>query len=499
MRVLVVDDDEDVRAIVRRSLERECLDVVEASDATEALRVAATPIDVAVLDIGLPGTTGLELLTQLREHQRDLPVIMLTGAGAEADRVLGLMSGADDYVVKPFSGRELAARVMAAGRRRAPLLTETIDNDGLTIDSAGRRASLHGRPLELTAREFDLLHHLTAHAGRAFSRDELLRAVWASSAAWQTAATVTEHVRRLRTKIEADPAHPVRLVTVRGAGYRLETPTGTTPADGPPLPVARTRSASDQIDHAALDDEIRVGLERREFRVHYQPVVDLRNGRWTGVEALLRWQHPRRGLLAPAAFIDRAERSGAIVELGMYVLEETCLQWRRWQQAGTPLEVAVNLSGRQIADPGLVDRIGRAMAGAGMPPGALWLEVTETSLVEDLDHAASVLGRITELGACVSIDDFGTGWASLTYLRQFPVRALKIDRMFVAGLDAGRNDAAIVSSIISLGAELGLSVVAEGIETTEQLEHLKALGCVLGQGYLFSRPQPPCELRIQRG
>ena len=243
-----------------------------------------------------------------------------------------------------------------------------------------------------------------------------------------------------------------------------------------------------------LDNDIRRGMAGNEFTVHYQPVVRLDDVSWSGVEALVRWEHPDRGLLAPAAFIDAAERSGSILDLGQIVLDEAAGQWATWDRAGLDLHMAVNLSGRQLSDPSFVDHLGAAMANLAIPPGALWLEVTETSLVEDLDQATKVLRRLTELGAHVSIDDFGTGWASLTYLREFPVHALKIDRVFVNGMGRGSTDTAIVSSILSLGAELGLSVIAEGIETEEQLDRLRRLGCELGQGYLFGRPLPPDEL-----
>jgi EAL domain-containing protein (putative c-di-GMP-specific phosphodiesterase class I) len=176
------------------------------------------------------------------------------------------------------------------------------------------------------------------------------------------------------------------------------------------------------------------------------------------------------------------------------VLDEACQQWSAWQRTGIDLHVAVNLSGRQLSDPNLAARLAETMASAAMGPGALWLEVTETSLVEDLDVATEALSRLVELGARVSIDDFGTGWASLTYLREFPVHALKIDRTFVNGLGKGSADAAIVGSIISLGRELEMSVVAEGVETKEQLAHLRVLGCELAQGYLFGRPQAPEDL-----
>ncbi|MGV3759275.1 MAG: response regulator transcription factor, partial [Actinomycetota bacterium] len=221
MRVLVVDDDDAVRTVVRRSLQRAQLDVIEAADGrSRADRQRELPPTVAVLDVHLPDTTGLELMAELRRSDPDLPVILLTGTATEEDRVRGLVSGADDFVIKPFSGPELAARVRAVARRRPP--PQVGDPSGTRIDAGARAVWVGGEPIDLTRREFDLLHHLAQHPGRAFTRAELLQAVWASSADWQSEATVTEHVRRLRTKLELDPRRPSTLVTVRGTGYRYD-------------------------------------------------------------------------------------------------------------------------------------------------------------------------------------------------------------------------------------------------------------------------------------
>ncbi len=233
MRVLVVDDDVDIRRIVRHNLELEDMQVTEAADVVGAVQaVANQSFDLAVLDIGLPDGSGLELMLRLRELQPSLPIIMLTGAGSEPERVQGLVSGADDYVVKPFSGRELAARARAVRRRHASPMPEVVDIGHLRIDTTARAVSVRGEGIDLTRREFDLLLHLARHPGVTFTRAELLEAVWASSSQWQSEATVTEHVRRLRHQIELDPAAPVWIVTVRGVGYRFH-------ADDPSPPVVR--------------------------------------------------------------------------------------------------------------------------------------------------------------------------------------------------------------------------------------------------------------------
>ena len=344
------------------------------------------------------------------------------------------------------------------------------DVEVLDVDAAGRIVTLGGRRLNMTPKEFDLLAFLVARPGVAFTRNELLKEVWASSPDWQGAATVTEHVHRLRAKMTQGSDTAGRLVTVKGAGYRFDP--GVLP-EGP----------------GHDDDDLRQAIRDGEFSVHYQPIVDLRESTVVGFEALVRRRHPTRGLQLPRAFMAAAERSGAIIELGEYVLQAACHQARLWRRAGHDLQVSVNLSARQLTDSLLPDRIARVMTATGMPHGRLWLEVTETDLVQDVVKAGSVLREIDNMGARISIDDFGTGWASLTYLHQFPVRQIKIDGSFVQGMGTTWAAPAIVRSIVSLGRDLGLDVVAEGVETEEQRSRLLKLGCRLGQGNLLGFPQ----------
>jgi DNA-binding response OmpR family regulator len=223
MDVLVVEDEPSTRALVRRVLEREGIAVAEAASGAAAVdQVRTRPVDVVLLDLGLPDVPGLELLEALREIDPTVAVVMLTASDSEADRVRGLVSGADDYVVKPFSARELAARVMAIGRRLERARPRVIERGDLQIDVAARQVTRGSRHIDLTAREFDLLEHIARHAGMTFTRDQLLSAVWRSSAEWQDEATVTEHVRRLRIKLQAGTEEPSPITTVRGVGYRFE-------------------------------------------------------------------------------------------------------------------------------------------------------------------------------------------------------------------------------------------------------------------------------------
>jgi diguanylate cyclase (GGDEF)-like protein/PAS domain S-box-containing protein len=237
-----------------------------------------------------------------------------------------------------------------------------------------------------------------------------------------------------------------------------------------------------------LELELRRALDRDEFRLVYQPVVDLRTGTVAGAEALLRWEHPELGVVSPLQFIPAAEKTGDIVHIGEWVLREACSQAARLQERWPEFRLSVNVSGRQVGDPGLPDRVAQIIAEAGLAPGTLGLEITESVLMEADGDPEVILGRLREAGAHLLLDDFGTGYSSLSYLKRFPLDTLKIDRSFVDGLGAEDEDSAIVAAIVQLASTLDLTVVAEGVETGAQLELLTDLRCDLAQGYLLSRP-----------
>jgi len=242
-----------------------------------------------------------------------------------------------------------------------------------------------------------------------------------------------------------------------------------------------------------VETDLRRAVERNEFVVHYQPIVDLISGRIVEMEALVRWEHPRRGLVPPALFIPLAEETGLIVPIGQWVLEEACQQTRAWQLhfAGErPLVISVNLSGRQLQQPDLIEIVRNALNKTGLPPSCLKLEITESVVMQDAEGTVTTLQGLKALGIQLAIDDFGTGYSSLSYLKRFPVDTLKIDRTFVHGLGHDAQDTAVVGAIMALARALNLTVTGEGIETLEQGEELRTQGCDLGQGYYFSRPQP---------
>lgn len=239
-----------------------------------------------------------------------------------------------------------------------------------------------------------------------------------------------------------------------------------------------------------LENDLRRSVERQELQVHYQPIVSLETSRINGFEALVRWQHPQRGMVSPAEFVPIAEETGLIVPIGYWVLREACRQMSAWQQGEVtlPLTISVNFSGKQFSQPDLIKQIDQILQETELNGSSLKLEITESVLIENAESAAAMLLQLKSLGIQVYIDDFGTGYSSLNYLHRFPIDALKIDRSFISRMGVSNENSEIVQTIITMAHNLSMSVVAEGIETAEQLTQLRALQCESGQGYFFSRP-----------
>ena len=252
------------------------------------------------------------------------------------------------------------------------------------------------------------------------------------------------------------------------------------------------------IDMLATEQALRLAMRHGELCLHYQPEVDLETRRITAVEALVRWQHPERGLVPPGEFIPAAEESGLIVPMGEWILREACSQLAAWRRAGTVdsrVRVAVNVSARQLSHPALPSTVSAALAGAELGSTVLCLEITESAIIHDTEVALANLKAIKRQGVAIALDDFGVGFSSLSQIRELPpVDVIKVDRSFTAGLGTNQSDSAVVNAVLSLTRSLGLTAVAEGVETESQLGLLRRLGCDVGQGLYFARPQPPWQL-----
>jgi len=253
------------------------------------------------------------------------------------------------------------------------------------------------------------------------------------------------------------------------------------------------------VERHLLETEMRRALELDQFVLHYQPQGDMRTGTLVGMEALIRWQHPERGLVSPLSFIPVAEESGLIELIGRWALKTACEQNREWQASGLPaIKVAVNISTRQFNDPrGFANEVTRLLNATGLDPRYLVLEMTESILLKNVDENIAVLRRLGKLGTHLAVDDFGTGYSSLAYLKQLPIDTLKIDRTFVRDIETDSDDAAIIAAIIAMAHGLDLRVTAEGVETKGQIEARRKLGCDEFQGYLLSKPLPTGEFAAQ--
>jgi diguanylate cyclase (GGDEF)-like protein/PAS domain S-box-containing protein len=254
------------------------------------------------------------------------------------------------------------------------------------------------------------------------------------------------------------------------------------------------------VERQEIETSLRFALDRHEFVMHYQPKVSLKTGKITGVEALIRWQHPNRGLIGPSQFISVAEDCGLMLAIGKWVLRESCRQAKAWQDSGLlPLEVSVNVSSVEFRNDNFLDGVCQVLGDTGLEPRYLELELTESVLMQHAKFTVPILRKLKALGIRLAIDDFGTGYSSLSYLKQFPTDTLKVDQSFIQEINTNLDDATIISAVINMGASLKHRVIAEGVETVEQLAFLQAHGCDEGQGYYFSRPLPAAQFAALLG
>jgi diguanylate cyclase (GGDEF)-like protein len=548
--IMLVDDEPTTIETLKIFLESEGYsNFITISDPRAVLhRLETEETDVVVLDLHMPHVGGFEILEAIRTHPKlsRTPVLMLTSANDPATKLEALELGATDFLGKPVDPSELALRLRNTLAAKA-YQDRLSHYDGVTgLPSQNRFIERTDRTLATNARGGSAILHIQLIGfqrindalGYGFG-DALLRAAANRIGKFVRSgefAAAGSRVQPMLARVGRDefalfvPGIADRQQAETMAGRILEKfdqPFRSRTRDvslklaigismsrdssGPvELLLRQARICSSRRSEAGgylvydaalgaqmarrmrLEHELRHAIERDELRLEYQPKVDTGSNQILGAEALIRWNHPTMGRIPPNDFIPLAEEIGFIDQIGEWALREACRQAQRWQVAGLPaITMSVNVSAIQFAGGALVGTVRSALADSGIDPGFLVLELTEGTLIEDLDSATEILNEITRMNVSVSVDDFGTGYSALSHLSRLPLDELKIDRSFVQGIPGDQKRATIVRAIVALAHGLGLSVVAEGVETREQLAYLRSLGCDQYQGYLYSAAVPP--------
>jgi diguanylate cyclase (GGDEF)-like protein len=546
-RLLVVEDSPHYAALVGEMLAdswRGALEVEYAGSVEEASEaLVARGAECVLLDMLLPDARGPEGAAAISEVAPDVPIIVLSGMEDEDVAVDAVQQGADDYMLKSYADGNLLSRAIryAVERRRSQAeLARQALHDSLTglpnrtlfsdrLDRALARSERSGSAVGVLFFDIDRFKPINDSLGHEAGDQVLVEIAKRVIAMLRPSDTVARFggdefmmvCEDLRSEHDA-AAIAQRLleavsrpITVGTRQLSVTTSVGIALGRGPEsgadvirdADVAMYRAKKTGAGFALFDkrmqeralnkldmeEELRLAIEGQEFRLLYQPLVRLDTGELFAVEALLRWEHPVRGLLPPAEFLEIAEESELIVPIGEWVLREACRQLRAWREESPNaqgLRVQVNVSARQLAASGLVELVREVMSDASLRHGDLVLEITETAAVANVDAAAATMMQLKQAGASISMDDFGTGYSSLSLLSRFPVDGLKIDREFVSGVTADPRCRSMVAAMVGLGDDMHLDVVAEGVEDERQPSQLRALGCESAQGRLFDGPEP---------
>ena len=542
--IVLADDDPSIRLMIRHVLESEEYDIVEASDGFEAIKAVEKHHPAAILlDAVMPGLDGFSTCKQIKDKGfTDVPVMMITGLDDDASVERAYDVGAIDFITKPIKWavlkhrvRGVVARVVA--ERKVKLLAY---RDTLTdlpnrllfadrLEQAIMRTERNRGTMALMLIDIDdfkLVNDSFGHeAGdkliKAIAdilRKSLRRADTVARLGGDEFAVIVENISDAKDAISiAD-----NLTTLLEHNVKLddqETYTSAStgiavyPGDGRDARTLlknadtamfrakengrrcfqfyRPEMSVTAMERLDLENSLRKALENDEFVIHYQPIIDMRENDVAGTEALLRWQHPEKGLIKPADFIPVAEDSGFINALGEWVIESVCKQIGRWKKEGVEnTKVSINISPRQFKEQNLVAMFSKLLGENRIDGSSITIELTESTLVENVSDVENTLNELHGMGMTIALDDFGTGFSSLSYLKNFPIDIVKIDRSFIAGIPEIEEDNAIVEAVVGLAKGLKVLLLAEGVENKRQLAVLNGLGCTYGQGYFWSKALP---------
>ncbi len=542
--VVLADDDPSIRLMIRHVLESEDFDIVEASDGLEAIKAVEKHHPALILlDAVMPGIDGFTTCQQIKEKGfTDIPVMMITGLDDDASVERAYEVGAIDFITKPIKWAVLKHRVKSVvakviAERKVQLLAyrDTLTNlpnrllfadrlEQAIVRSERSRTSMALMLVDID--DFKLVNDSFGHdAG-----DKLIKAV---------GDLIAKSLRRADTiaRLGGDefaviiegidgPEDAIsiadNLTTILEHNVRLddqETYTSASigiavyPEDGKDARTLlknadtamfrakengrhcfqfyKPEMSVNAMERLDLENNLKAAFEDDEYLIHYQPVIDIHKNEIVGVEALLRWHHPEKGMIQPADFVSVVEDCGLIVALGEWMIFSICKQISLWQESGLKhQQVSINLAPRQFKEQDLVAVFTQAIAENNIDASSLSVEVTERTLIDNIGEVEGTLKKLRAMGMQVMLDDFGTGYASLAYLKDFPVDVVKIDRVFVTGIPDSKEDSAIVEAIAGLTRGLKLRLLAEGVENDRQLDMLKSVGCQFAQGYYWSKPLP---------
>ncbi|WP_176719947.1 putative bifunctional diguanylate cyclase/phosphodiesterase [Desulfuribacillus alkaliarsenatis] len=540
--ILVVDDRRATRILIRNVLIQDGYRVLEAENGQEAIDtfLIESP-ELILLDIVMPvmdGLTACEKIRRLPDGNRT-PILMFTGVNDGKSVEAAFQAGASDFINKPINWEELRYRVQRLLHLRSveEKVQRQVYYDSLTnlpnrllfkdrLEVAifyAASEQLQLAVLYLNLKKFTLINDAFGYdAGDMVIREVaqrlqtavgqdvtvarmggddfafILNRIEHEEEAAKIAAQVIEAINEPwsinRQEVYIDSDIGIALYPDDGQDVQTLLKNAETAMQQAALEHRNTYRFYNHdmntkaLERIGLENALRHAIDKNELIIHYQPKFQSCMNKVTGVEALIRWQHPERGMVPPMEFIPIAEENQLIIPIGEWVLRTACMQMKEWHDAGHRLSLSVNFSALQFRQLGVSDRVYEILSEIGLEPNCLTIEITESVAMKDVNYTVKTLNALQEKGVKVSIDDFGTGYSSLSYLKRLPISELKIDRSFVRDITTDQDDAAIVEMILVLGQTLKLNMVAEGVETPEQVEFLRDKGCLEMQGYLFSKP-----------